>query len=894
MTPPSPTGPDIEPARPSFWRNLSFVWLVPVLALAASLALAWQTYAQRGVAIEITFTNALGITAGETTLRFRDVTIGQVENVTFTADLSRVLVRARVDKDIAPFLDDSAEFWVVSPKVSARGITGLSTVLSGVYIEGAWDQERGVQQFRFEGLDNPPLVQPGRAGKRITLISKDGSLLSDGAPVFFHGIEVGRIEKPRLTVSTDMIVADAFIEAPHDRRLNLGTRFWDKSGFTVSLSGAGLSVDFDSLSSLLAGGLEFDSIYEGAEPVGPGHVFTVYPDEAEARKSLFLRSNAEAVEIAAEFGESVAGLEPGADVRFGGLLVGQVVAIAAQILETEFGPEIRPLARLSIEPARLGMTRGADRDAVLDFFDVAVANGLRARLATTSLFSSALIVELVEVADAAPAVFQRDAKPVPIIPSQPSNLPDFTATAEGVFDRINKLKIEELIQQAISTMASIETFAGRESLQSLPDDASALLKDTRALINDEATRALPGDVRDAVAELRAVVTELRERGAVDNLVAALEKADRLVANLSTASEDFPGLVEELRSVAQKAARLEAEELIAAATEVLDSARTVIGSEAAQALPETLDAALDEVRSGVAELRAMAADLRQRGAIDNLVSALEEADTLIANMSTASEDFPALVEEVRVVARKAAELEAKELVAAATDVLQSAQKVIGTEAAQALPETLDAALDEVRAGVSELRAMVAELNEGDAVAKLVSALEDADTAAANFALASDNFPILVEELRGVVQKVNDLKTDELVDAATRVLDSAEAVIGTETARALPGSLTAALDEVRGALAELREGGVVENANATFASAREASEAVAEAAAGLPDLSAKLDRLVTQAETLMATYGTRSDFNDETLAALREVRNAARAVSQLARTLERDPGLLIRGR
>jgi paraquat-inducible protein B len=104
----------------------------------------------------------------------------------------------------------------------------------------------------------------------------------------------------------------------------------------------------------------------------------------------------------------------------------------------------------------------------------------------------------------------------------------------------------------------------------------------------------------------------------------------------------------------------------------------------------------------------------------------------------------------------------------------------------------------------------------------------------------------------------------------------------------------LEQVRDALAELREGGAVGNANATMASARDAADAVATAAAGLPDLAAKLDRLVTQAEALIATYGARSSFNDESLSALREVRNAARAVSQLARTLERDPGLLIRGR
>ncbi|MFV0514456.1 MAG: intermembrane transport protein PqiB [Jhaorihella sp.] len=694
MTGPEPSDLDVAPARRPFWRNLSFVWLVPVLALVASLALAWQSYSTRGVPIEITFANASGVVAGETTLRYRDVTIGTVENVTFTPDLSQVLIHARVQKDIAPFLDQDTEFWVVRPTVSTRGITGLSTVLSGVYIEGAWDRVTGTPQRQFAGRENPPLVQPGRKGKRITLISDDGRYLSDGAPVYFHGVEVGRLEKPRLTVSSNAIVADAFIEAPHDRRLNAATRFWDVSGFSVSLSATGLSVDFDSLSSLVAGGLAFDSIYEDGEAVGPGHTFNVYTDESEARKSLFVRSKVAAVDIAAEFGESVSGLEPGAPVRYGGLKVGEVVAITAIVEDTEFGPEIRPMARLAIEPDRLGLPRGTDRDKVLDFLSDAVAKGLRAQLATRNLFSGALIVELVNVPDAAPATFKRDAEPLPVLPSHASNLPDFTATAEGVFERINALPVEEMIDQAISMMASIETLARKDSIQALPDNANALLEDTRALINSAETRALPGDIRAAVSDLRGVVSDLKAGGAVDNLISALDRADAAAANIATASEGVPALVDEVRAVARKA--------------------------------------------------------------------------------------------------------------------------------------------------------------------------------------------------------NDLKAEELVNAATRLLDDAEAVIGTQAARELPGSLNAALEEVRGALSELREGGAVENANATMASARDAADAVAEAAKGLPDLSNRLDRLVGNAESLLAAYGKRSEFNDETLAALREMRDAARAVSQLARTLERNPGLLLRGR
>jgi len=694
VTEPSPADLNVSPSKPSFWRNLSFVWLVPVLALIVSLGIAWQSFASRGVMIEITFQNAQGVTAGETTLRYRDVVIGTVEQVTFTEDLSNVLVRARVDKEVAPFLDKNAQFWVVRPKVSARGISGLSTVLSGVYIEGAWDQELDEPLVEFVGSDGPSLVQPGREGKRVTLVTNDGSLITEGAPVFFHGIEVGRLERPRLTISSDSIVVDAFIDAPHDRRLNSATRFWDTSGFTVSLGGQGLSVDFKSISSLLAGGVEFDTVYQGGTPVSAGHVFNVYLDEATARKSLFARTIADAVAIGVEFGESVSGLQPGADVQFGGLKVGEVTGISAQVSDTQFGPEIRLLAEIALEPDRLGLRRGAGRAELLDFLEGAVENGLRAQLATANLFSSSLIVELVEVPDATPAVFQRDTVPLPIMPSQKSSLPDFTATAEGMLERINALPIEQLVNQAISLMASIEAVASAEGTLAAPDAVVALLEDTRALVNDEATKALPSDIRSAVAELRSVITQLKEGGALTNLASAMERANKAVDNIASASEEFPALVADLRSVAAKANSLEAEELLA--------------------------------------------------------------------------------------------------------------------------------------------------------------------------------------------------------AATRVLNSADAVIGTDAARALPPSLTSALNEIRQTLSELRAGGAVENANATMASARNAADSVAKAAESLPELSERLQQLVAQSEALLASYSGRSDFSQETLAALREVRRAAKSVSQLARAIERNPNSLLMGR
>ncbi len=153
-----------------------------------------------------------------------------------------------------------------------------------------------------------------------------------------------------------------------------------------------------------------------------------------------------------------------------------------------------------------------------------------------------------------------DADDVPILPNVASELPDFTATAEGVLERVNALPIEEVMQQAITLMASIEALAADEGTRAVPDQLAKLLEDSRALINQDDTQAIPGELRGAVADLRKVVADLQERGAVEKLASVLESADKIAANVSESSTEFPKLVTDLRELTAKAKALKTDEL----------------------------------------------------------------------------------------------------------------------------------------------------------------------------------------------------------------------------------------------------------------------------------------------------------------------------------------------
>lgn len=62
-------------------------------------------------------------------------------------------------------------FWVVKPQIGREGISGLGTLLSGVYIElqpGA----KGSKMDKYDLLDSPPLAPPDAKGIRVILDSK--------------------------------------------------------------------------------------------------------------------------------------------------------------------------------------------------------------------------------------------------------------------------------------------------------------------------------------------------------------------------------------------------------------------------------------------------------------------------------------------------------------------------------------------------------------------------------------------------------------------------------------------------------------------------------------------------------------------------------------------------
>ena len=801
----------ISPLRKAFFSGASVVWVIPLLALVGALIVAWQSYDARGPLIQIQFEQGAGIKAGETELRYRDVTVGVVEKVGFTSGLERVTASVRVDKEVAPFIDSGAVFWIVQPEVSARGITGLSTVLSGVYIEGSWDDVPGPPLENWQGATQAPLIRADQNGLEIAFRTVANGQLTDNAPILYKGIEVGRVGRARIAPRGNFAIVEALIFEEHRGLINASTRFWDTSGFSVTIGPAGAEIDFSSLATLLGGGVTFDTFVSGGGRVQDGTVFEVYPDRDAARDSLFNASEVEPLEITVVFDDNISGLVVGAPVELSGLRIGEVSALTGVVDFEQFGDSrVRLSANLSIQPARLGLPGEVSADNAFAFLQGRVASGLRARLASASLLTGGLKVEFVLVDNPPPANLVAEPEGLPVMPTTENETTDAAATVEGVISRINNLPIEELLNAAIAFLDSADAFISDPDLVDTPMDVRLLLADLRGLVQSDDVQNIPVSLNATLTRIEDLVAELEKERIATKLAKLVDDATSTMGAVETSVAGLPELTARITAVATQIEALPLDDLVTEVTVLSQSANSILQDE---------------------DLRETPAEVRQ--------------------------------------------------------LLTDIQGLVTSEDLRNVPIALNATLKRVET-------LTAQLEEERLASKLSSVLDDAATAAQAVETSVAGVPALVAQISSVAAKADSLEIDELVSELTALTRSADAIIGTDDAIALPGSLKRALDEVNYTLQELREGGAIVNVNSALASARNAADSIALSSKDLPQIVKRLTELFDQAGRTIEGYDKGDELSRSAQAALRDIQKAADALASLARTIERNPNSLLLGR
>jgi len=478
-------------------RGISLVWLIPLVAGAIAAWLAYTTIMAQGPTITITFLTADGLEAGKTKIKYRDVQVGQVEEVEIAQDGSKIIVTASLRKGAEPHLTEGTKFWVVRPRLSAGGVSGLGTLVSGSYIEV--EPGPGASKRAFTGLEVPPVVRAYEEGRKFLLQSDRLGSLNPGSPIYYRGIEVGEVLGYELAGEGRGVSIHIFIKDPLFRLVRENSRFWNASGIDISVGADGFKVSTASLETLLAGGIVFDTPASAtnAEPAPEGTEFKLFDDLASVGEASYT----EKVAYVAYFDGSVRGLNVGAPVEFKGIRIGSVTDVALEINRRT--AKIRIPVTFEIEPQRVNVvdvTGAVAQGQRAPYATIArlVKSGLRAQLQSGSLLTGQLLVSLDFHPDSPPAELRTKGK-YPEVPTVPSDLEEITQSVEQLLATLGALPLEGLVEDLRQTVTSVEGTSNAAQ--------AALVQAKTTLISADGLMGKESEVRYDLGRLLQELTE---------------------------------------------------------------------------------------------------------------------------------------------------------------------------------------------------------------------------------------------------------------------------------------------------------------------------------------------------------------------------------------------------
>ena len=276
--------------------------------------------AEVGIPITIRFPSAEGLKEGSTKVMFEGVEAGYLKTIHFQPDLSFVIADVIMDPRAEPHLLSDTEFWLVEPKLSLTGVSGLESLIGGKHIQVVVGG-KGKPQRQFVALEEAPILSARGPGLHIKLIADELGSIGRETPVYFKKIEVGVVEDYELNKKTGQIEARVFIEKEFQHFVMKTSRFWNASGIDISGGLSGIKIRTESLESILSAGIAFYTPEDesNAPKAQKGDTFTLYEDYESAHKIG-------GVPIKITF-DSADGLGEGTKIKYHGITVGKVDSV---------------------------------------------------------------------------------------------------------------------------------------------------------------------------------------------------------------------------------------------------------------------------------------------------------------------------------------------------------------------------------------------------------------------------------------------------------------------------------------------------------------------------------------------------------------------------------------
>lgn len=526
---------ETRPAR------FSVLWIIPVIALGISGWLAWQHFATTGPRIVISFDAADGIIPGQTQVKNKAVTLGVVQSVTLSPDMTHADVTVQMSGVDPHVLNEHTRFWVVSPRINGTSITGLDTLFSGAYIAMDPGEKGGRYQSHFQGLKNPPGVRSDQPGSMYWLVSSKLDSLGPGAPIFYRDIQVGEVLGYTMPPGGEgPLLLRVFVKAPYDRYLRTDSRFWNVSGMQIGFGPGGLKIRLQSIQALLSGGVAFgrpNKVQDEDTPVAVSNsVFHLYETQDDADNARYRHR----VRVVTYVDTAVGGLTEGSKVTMFGLQIGQVTGVHLELGNKEHNPRVR--VEMQLEPERVVGESNDDPTKTPSVLGDFVAEGMRASVQNVSFLTGESMIAFTFVHDAAgkPATIHFE-NGVAVIPSEPGGMDGILQSVSSITNKISEMPLTQMGEHLNDLLAhSDERIKGPDMARSLVALRASLESLNRLL--DHADQNLPAVLENLNGALGQAKTLL---GAYGGDTDARRNIEALIVQLTRMSRSFQMLADYL-------------------------------------------------------------------------------------------------------------------------------------------------------------------------------------------------------------------------------------------------------------------------------------------------------------------------------------------------------------
>lgn len=513
---------------------------MPILALLIGAWLLYNHFATQGAVARVSFETAEGLEAGKTEVRCRSVRVGTVRKVELAENLASVISVMEIDEQYADLLRKGTRFWVVRPRLTATQISGVDTLITGAYVEldpGPPSKHNTAHVSEFTGLETPPATNTSVPGRRIVLTSEEAESIGPGSPIYYRGIEVGRIESRDLDSEQRFIAYKAFVREEYSHLITTNVRFWNSSGIDITADASGFKLRTPSVQAMFTGGVSFhvpDGVHAG-DAVPDNTQFSLYANRDEAEQSNFNAT----FSYVLLFDQSVRGLTVLAPVEFRGIKIGRVASIGVDDLPSTEERSVPVL--IEVDPTLLRKDTAAKMDkADSEFIRELISRGLRGALKTGSLITGAMYVDFDYYPEAAPAEIST-AGEYTVLPTVSSGFAQLEAKLTAILDKLQAVPMQTAVTEIANAAKEAQTtiIEARDTLSRI----DTAVEHANTALSNPAIQQLPTDLQKTLDEMQKTVASIGPESPVQgDLLRTLDELRASLRSLKTLTnsvEDKP-------------------------------------------------------------------------------------------------------------------------------------------------------------------------------------------------------------------------------------------------------------------------------------------------------------------------------------------------------------------